>query len=234
MEHPLVMVVWVHFYSILFLQDASEKVERTKRHQKSGSRQHNVKISFLIFSLLTDFNHYGTLNLLKIDDIDICLFMQKPLIAPCCLNSFHSNKLVVFFNRNISTASFNMQKTLKNITARCLQKPKNSRDQLPTGTPTQSGNKRRRLRESRRRGWGDLWWEPQSQHFTLVRHQNSISKCLHSFRNNMKRFRCLTFKVLFNVATNINMSFFLCQTTASISLISYNYYIYAKVPNLLL
>lgn len=128
---------------------------------------------------------------------------------------FHSNKLIVFY-RNISTASFNMQKTLKNITARCLQKPKNSRDQLPTGTPTQSGNKRRRLRESRRRGWGDLWWEPQSQCFTLVRHQNSISKCLHSFRNNMKRFLCLTFKVLFNVVTNINMFFLLSDYSVHI------------------
>lgn len=37
MEHPLVTVD-----SILCLQDAVEKVERTKRLQKSGSRQHKV------------------------------------------------------------------------------------------------------------------------------------------------------------------------------------------------
>lgn len=126
--------------------------------------------------------------------------MLKPHIAPCYLNRFHPKAGCLFY-RNISTASFNMQKTLKNIIARCLRRPKNSHDQLPTGTPTQSGNKRRRPRELRRRGWGDLWWEPQSQHFTLVRHQNSISKWLLSFRSNMKRLLCLTFKVLFDVST---------------------------------
>lgn len=68
-----------------------------------------------------------------------------------------------------------MQKTLKNIIARCLQKPKNSHELLPTGTPTQSVNRRRRLRELRRRGWGDSWWEPRRQYITFTRHKKKTA-----------------------------------------------------------
>lgn len=66
-------------------------------------------------------------------------------------------KFYDLFFRNISTVSFSMLRTSKSITAQCLAKSRNSPELSPPGTPTQSGNRRRRLRESRRRGWGDLW-----------------------------------------------------------------------------
>lgn len=158
--------------------------------------------------------------------------MLKVHIAPCQNNFYLKKKLPIFY-RNISTASFNMQKILKNIIARCVQKPKSSLELLPTGTLTQSGNRRRRLRELRRREWGDLWWEHKNQQITLVRHKNSFRKCLHSFRNNIMRFLCFTIMSYCHVtyvSANINMSFFLSHTT-SVSLFGCNHYMYVQVPS---
>lgn len=86
----------------------------------------------------------------------------------CCWNSSYFNKIYELSFRNISTVFFNMLKILKNITAQCPVKSRNSQELSPTGTPTQSGNRRRRLKESRRRGWGDLWWGRESKNVLLI------------------------------------------------------------------
>lgn len=67
------------------------------------------------------------------------------------------------FFRNISTASSNMPRTSKSITAQCPVRCRSSPEPSPPGTPTRSVSRRRRRRESRRRGWGDSWWGAPNQ-----------------------------------------------------------------------
>nr|KAF6482140.1 SWI/SNF related, matrix associated, actin dependent regulator of chromatin, subfamily a, member 4 [Molossus molossus] len=87
----------------------------------------------------------------------------NPCVRPALLRSWRSSRRLSRSAsagrsiRNTSTAFFSMPRISKNITDQSQEKFKNSQRQWPRTMPTQNGNRRRKMKELRRRGCGDSW-----------------------------------------------------------------------------